>query len=124
MVEHGDDTVYCYTLSSSTLIFPGDKTAAANIRNEVNLIRTLCLGETSKNLKSIRNRSIVSTALSTVKDSVKHTSFMDSEHNLLENDTTFEFLEFLDDLVLVDRAHFIAVNVTYGQAREPLLAHR
>ena len=31
----------------STVIFPGNKTAAANDRKEVNLIRTICLGEAS-----------------------------------------------------------------------------
>ena len=56
----------CYTSSSSTVIFPDDKTAATNIRNEVNLIRTRCLGKTSKNFKNYtqENHCIYCTHLS------------------------------------------------------------
>ena len=38
-------TCYFLDLFFFNVIFPGDKTAAANIRKEVNLIRTVCLGK-------------------------------------------------------------------------------
>ena len=46
-------TCYTFWIFFFTVIFPGDKTTAANLRKEVNLIRTVFLGKASVNFQKV-----------------------------------------------------------------------